>query len=79
MSSVSVAVRAGVLVAGTVAMSTSPVITLAVMHETRPRGQVTERLLLMTAINSVLAMLLLGFGAICSTVRRRRRVRVSYA
>jgi Kef-type K+ transport system membrane component KefB len=46
-------------VAGTVAMSTSPVITLAVLHETRPRGQVTERLLLMTAINSVLAMLLL--------------------
>jgi Kef-type K+ transport system membrane component KefB len=46
-------------VAGTVAMSTSPVITLAVLHETRPRGQVTERLLLMTSINSVLAMLLL--------------------
>jgi Kef-type K+ transport system membrane component KefB len=45
--------------AGTVAMSTSPVITLAVLHETRPRGQVTERLLLMTAVNSVLAMLLL--------------------
>jgi len=44
-------------VAGTVAMSTSPVITLAVLHETRPRGQVTERLLLMTAVNSVLAML----------------------
>lgn len=45
--------------AGTVAMSTSPVITLAVLHETRPRGQVTERLLLMTAVNSVMAMLLL--------------------
>jgi Kef-type K+ transport system membrane component KefB len=44
-------------VAGTAAMSTSPVITLAVLHETRPRGQVTERLLLMTAINSVMAML----------------------
>ena len=44
-------------VAGTVAMSTSPVITLAVLHETRPRGQVTERLLLMTAVNSVMAML----------------------
>jgi Kef-type K+ transport system membrane component KefB len=44
-------------VAGTVAMSTSPVITLAVLHETRSRGQVTERLLLMTAINSVMAML----------------------
>lgn len=46
-------------VAATVAMSTSPVITLAVLHESRPRGQVTERLLLMTAINSVLAMLAL--------------------
>jgi Kef-type K+ transport system membrane component KefB len=46
-------------VAATVAMSTSPVITLAVLHETRPRGQVTERLLLMSAINSVLAMLAL--------------------
>jgi Kef-type K+ transport system membrane component KefB len=44
-------------VAGTVAMSTSPVITLAVLHEIRPRGQVTERLLLLTAVNSVLAML----------------------
>src|SRR5207245_1922014 len=44
-------------VAGIVAMSTSPVITLAVLHEIRPRGQVTERLLLMTAINSVMAML----------------------
>jgi len=44
-------------VAGIVAMSTSPVITLAVLHDIRPRGQVTERLLLMTAINSVMAML----------------------
>jgi Kef-type K+ transport system membrane component KefB len=43
--------------AGVVAMSSSPVIAMAVLHETRPRGQVTERLLLMTAVNSVLAML----------------------
>ncbi len=43
--------------AGIVAMSTSPVIAMAVLHETRPRGQVTERLLLMTAVNSVLAIL----------------------
>jgi len=42
---------------GMVAMSTSPVIAMAVLHETRPRGQVTERLLLMTAVNSVLAIL----------------------
>jgi Kef-type K+ transport system membrane component KefB len=47
------------VIAGTVAMSTSPVIVMAVLHETRSRGQVTERLLLMTAVNSVLAMLAL--------------------
>lgn len=46
-------------VAGAVAMSTSPVLTLVVLHEDRPRGQVTERLLMMTAVNSVFAMLAL--------------------
>lgn len=46
-------------VAGMVAMSTSPVITMVVINETQPRGQVAERLLLMTAVNSVLAMLAL--------------------
>lgn len=46
-------------IAGIVAMSTSPVITLAVLHDVRPRGQVTERLLMMTAVNSVMAMLAL--------------------
>jgi Kef-type K+ transport system membrane component KefB len=44
---------------GAVAMSTSPVIIMAVMHESQPRGQVTERLLIMTALNSVMAMLAL--------------------
>jgi Kef-type K+ transport system membrane component KefB len=39
-----------------VALSTSPVIVLAVTHEARSRGQVTERLLLMAAINSVVAV-----------------------
>jgi Kef-type K+ transport system membrane component KefB len=43
--------------AGAVAMSTSPVITLALVHELRPRGQVTERVLMMSATNSALAML----------------------
>jgi Kef-type K+ transport system membrane component KefB len=43
--------------AGAVAMSTSPVITLALVHDLRPRGQVTERVLMMSAVNSVLAML----------------------
>jgi Kef-type K+ transport system membrane component KefB len=46
-------------VAGAVAASTSPVITLTVAHETASRGQVTERLLLMTVVNSVIAVLLL--------------------
>jgi Kef-type K+ transport system membrane component KefB len=46
-------------VAGAVAASTSPVITLNAVHESAARGQVTERLLLMTALNSVFAVLLL--------------------
>ena len=45
------------VVAGTVALASSPVIVLAVSHETRSRGQVTERLLLMTAVNAVLAVI----------------------
>jgi Kef-type K+ transport system membrane component KefB len=44
------------VLAGAVAMSTSPVITLGLVHEMRPRGQVTERLLMTTAINCVLTM-----------------------
>ena len=43
-------------VAGMVALSTSPVIVMAVTHEERSRGQVTERLLLMTAVNAVIAV-----------------------
>jgi Kef-type K+ transport system membrane component KefB len=43
--------------AGIVALSTSPVIVLAVAHEARSRGQVTERLLLMTAVNAVVAVI----------------------
>ena len=45
--------------AGAVAMSTSPVIIMAMVHELRPRGQVAERALLATALNSALAVLLL--------------------
>jgi len=44
-------------VAGVVALSTSPVIALAATHEARSRGQVTERLLLLTAVNGVIAVL----------------------
>lgn len=47
------------VLAGAVAMSTSPVITMTVIHEAQPRGQVTERLLMMAALNSVLAVLAL--------------------
>ncbi len=43
-------------VVGTVAMSTSSVIVLTATHEVRSRGQVTERLLLMTVVNSVIAV-----------------------
>ena len=43
-------------VVGTVALSTSSVIVLTSVHETQSRGQVTERLLMMTAINSVIAV-----------------------
>jgi len=39
-----------------VALSTSPVIVLAVTHESRSRGQVTERLLMMAAFNAVIAV-----------------------
>jgi len=45
--------------AGAVAISTSPVVIMAMVHELRPRGQVAERALLATALNSVLAVLLL--------------------
>lgn len=46
-------------VAGSVAAATSPVIVLTVAHELGSRGQVTERMLMMAAINSVLAVLAL--------------------
>jgi Kef-type K+ transport system membrane component KefB len=47
------------VLAAMVAASTSPIIAMAAVHELRPRGQVGERLLMMCAINSVLAMLAL--------------------
>lgn len=56
------------IVAGAVAMSTSPVIVMATMHELRPRGQVAERMLLATALNSVLAMLALKAWRVISAV-----------
>lgn len=45
--------------AAIVAASTSPIISMASLHELRPRGQVGERLLTMCALNSVLSMLAL--------------------
>jgi Kef-type K+ transport system membrane component KefB len=53
--------------AGAVAMSTSPVITIAVVHECKPRGQVTERLLLMAALNSMLAVLAIKIWRVVAT------------
>jgi Kef-type K+ transport system membrane component KefB len=50
---------ASAAVAGSVALATSPVIVLASTHELRSRGQVTERLLMMTAVNSVIAVVAL--------------------
>jgi Kef-type K+ transport system membrane component KefB len=46
-------------VAGAVAMATSPVIVLSAINELRSRGQVTERVLIITAVNSVLAVVAL--------------------
>jgi Kef-type K+ transport system membrane component KefB len=54
--------------AGAVAMSTSPVIALVLVHELRPRGQVTERLLIITAINSALTMLALKAWRVMAAV-----------
>jgi Kef-type K+ transport system membrane component KefB len=51
--------RVSAIVAAVVAASSSPIITMATVHELRPRGQVAERLLMMCAINSVMAMLAL--------------------
>jgi len=48
---------ASACVAAAVAAATSPVITMAAVLEGRPRGQVSERLLAMSAFNSVLAIL----------------------
>jgi Kef-type K+ transport system membrane component KefB len=45
--------------AGAVAIATSPVITMVGIHECHSRGQVTERLLMMTAVNGVVAVLAL--------------------
>jgi Kef-type K+ transport system membrane component KefB len=47
------------VLAAAVAGSTSPIISMASVHELRPRGQVGERLLTMCAINSVMTMLAL--------------------
>jgi Kef-type K+ transport system membrane component KefB len=42
----------------TVSMSTSPAVVLAVTREVRSQGQVTERVLLLTALNSIYAVVL---------------------
>ncbi len=42
----------------TISMSTSPAVVLAVTREARAQGQVTERVLLLTALNSIYAVVL---------------------
>jgi Kef-type K+ transport system membrane component KefB len=42
----------------TISMSTSPAVVLALTREVRAQGQVTERVLLLTALNSIYAVLL---------------------
>src|SRR5215470_19410289 len=46
-------------VAGAIAMSTSPAVLMRVAADLRAEGQVTERALILTAMNSVLAFLAL--------------------
>jgi len=58
-------------VVGAVAMSTSPVIVMAVLHESAPRGQVTERLLMMTAVNGVMAVVALKAWRVVAAVPGR--------
>jgi Kef-type K+ transport system membrane component KefB len=43
--------------AAAIAMGTSPAVVLAVSKETRAQGQLTERLLMLTALNSIYAIL----------------------
>jgi len=52
-----VAPLASALIA-TVSMSTSPAVVLAVTREARSQGQVTERVLLLTALNTIYAVVL---------------------
>jgi Kef-type K+ transport system membrane component KefB len=52
-----VAPLASALIA-TISMSTSPAVVLAVTREARSQGQVTERVLLLTALNSIYAVVL---------------------
>jgi Kef-type K+ transport system membrane component KefB len=54
--------------AGAVAMASSPVITMTVLNELKPRGQVSDRLLLMTAVNTVCAVLALTAWRVLTTL-----------
>ena len=54
--------------AGAVAMASSPVITMTVLNELKPRGQVSERLLMMTAVNTVCAVLALTAWRVLTTL-----------
>jgi Kef-type K+ transport system membrane component KefB len=54
--------------AGAVAMASSPVITMTVLNELKPRGQVSDRLLMMTAVNTVCAVLALTAWRVLTTL-----------
>jgi Kef-type K+ transport system membrane component KefB len=54
--------------AGAVAMASSPVIAMTVLNELKPRGQASERLLMMTAVNTVCAVLALTAWRVLTTL-----------
>jgi len=57
MQALDIAPLAAALIAA-ISMSTSPAVVLAVTQELRAQGQVTERTLLLTALNSIYAVVL---------------------
>jgi Kef-type K+ transport system membrane component KefB len=54
--------QAAVVCVAAIAVSTSPAVVMRVVAENNARGQLTQRLLLMTALNSLYAIILLKVG-----------------
>jgi Kef-type K+ transport system membrane component KefB len=61
--------KASAAAAAACAAATSPVITMATFLEARPRGQVAERLLMLSAINCVLAILAIKLWPVLAHTR----------